>query len=292
MNGRAILGPLAALLCASIPLPAAAWGSLGHQVTALIAYDRLTPAARIQVDNLLAADTDTTTPPDFVSRSVWADNYRGSHRKTAAWHFINIEIDKPDLNAACFGFPKLEPGQAASQGPARDCVVNKIEQFQEELSDPHTPQAERLMALKFLIHFVGDLHQPLHAADHDDRGGNCVHVDADGEHRSMNLHAYWDTAVLEPLGGSPAAIAAQLQSDITRTMQRAWRSGNARTWALETFAVAKDVAYNLPSRPTCDEHGSIVLPASYRRRAEALAPVQVEKAGVRLAVVLNRALAR
>lgn len=280
-----------ALVCAALPLPAAAWGSLGHQVVAMIAYDHLTPVARKQVDSLLAADADTLTPPDFASRSVWADQYRNSHRETAAWHFADVEIDKPDLDAACFGFPKLPSGQLASQGPAKDCVVNKIEQFQAELAAPQTPQAERLLALKFLIHFVGDLHQPLHAADHDDKGGNCVRVEADGDHRMTNLHAYWDTGVLEPLGASPVAIAVQLEADITPGRVKAWSAGNTRAWAMESFAVAKTVVYDLPSRPTCDEHGGVTLSSGYRRRAEAMAREQVEKAGVRLAGVLSEALA-
>ncbi len=283
---------LAVLICVALPLPAAAWGSIGHQVTALIAYDHLTPAARKQVDTLLTADPDTLTPPDFASRSVWADKYRNSHRQTAAWHFADNEIDKPDLDAACFGLPRLSPGQLASQGPAKDCVVNKIEQFRAELADPHTAQTERLLALKFLIHFVGDLHQPLHAADHNDKGGNCVRVEAAGGHRAPNLHAYWDGSVLEPLGASPAAIAAQLDANITPAKVAAWSAGNVRAWAMESFELAKSVTYDLPSKPTCDEYGSVTLSAVYRQRAETVAGEQLEKAGLRLAAMLNGALAR
>jgi len=153
--------------------PAAAWGDLGHRVTALIAYRHLLPTARAQLDALLASDGDPLTAPDFASRATWADKYRNGHRETAAWHFVDIEIDHPELQSACNGFPVLTVDQIASQGPAQDCVVNKIEEFSAELSGLRTPPAERLLALKFLIHFVGDLHQPLHAADHQDRGGNC-----------------------------------------------------------------------------------------------------------------------
>src|SRR5277367_4333722 len=137
--------------------PANAWGDLGHKVTALIAYRHLTPAAKAKVDAMLAADTDSLTAPDFASRATWADKYRNGHRETAAWHFVDIEIDHPDLGAACFGFPAAS--QPASAGPAQDCVVDRIEEFEHELASPSTSPAERLLALKFLIHFVGDLHQ-------------------------------------------------------------------------------------------------------------------------------------
>ena len=161
---------LAALVCSQ----AIAWGDLGHEVTALIAYRHLSPTARAALDALLASDPDPLTSGDFAGRATWADKYRNAHRETAVWHFVDIEIDHPDLNDACFGFPGLHVGQLASEGPAQDCVVNKIEEFAAELKNPSTPAAERILALKFLIHFLGDLHQPLHAADHHDRGRPCA----------------------------------------------------------------------------------------------------------------------
>jgi nuclease S1 len=119
-------------------MPAGAWGDLGHNVTALVAYRHLLPQARAHLDALLASDTDPLTAPDFAARATWADKYRNAHRETAAWHFVDIEIDQPDLDGACFGFPPLEKGQAASQGPAQDCVANKIDEFTAELADPGT----------------------------------------------------------------------------------------------------------------------------------------------------------
>ena len=269
--------------------PAAAWGDLGHEVTALIAYRHLTPAARTKVDALLTADTDTLTPPDFASRATWADKYRNSHHETAAWHFVDIEIDHPDLSAACFG-RRSATGQLASQGQAQDCVVDKIEEFERELASPATPPAERIMALKFLMHFVGDLHQPLHASDHNDRGGNCIGLSPSPDGRDTNLHAYWDTGVVEALGGSASAIAANLNAQITPAQARAWSSGDPRAWATETFQMSVKDAYALPSRPTCADHGSVALSAAYQAQAQKDAALQLEKAGVRMATMLNRAL--
>jgi hypothetical protein len=284
---------LAILVCATVVFgiagPAAAWGDLGHEVTALIAYRHLTPAARARLDALLASDTDTLTAPDFASRATWADKYRNSHRETAGWHFVDIETDHPDLVAACFGFPQLAPSQPASQGPSQDCVVNKINQFSAELRNPATSAQERRLALKFLIHFVGDLHQPLHAADHQDRGGNCIGL-APPEDGERNLHAYWDTGTVEALGSSAQAIAAKLNKQISARDVRDWSKGDETVWAQESFEAGRAVSYQLPSRPTCAAPGSVALTDAYKAQASKTAAVQLEKAGVRLAAVLNRAL--
>jgi hypothetical protein len=281
----------AVLACAVLAAagPAAAWGDLGHEVTALIAYDHLTPATKAKVDALLASDPDTLTAPDFASRATWADKYRNSHRETAAWHFVDIEIDKPDLTAACFGFPGLG-GQPASAGPAQDCVVDKIDEFEAELGSPSTSPAERLLAFKFLIHFVGDLHQPLHASDHDDKGGNCIDLSPSPDGDVQNLHAFWDVTVVGALGPSADAIAADLDRRITPIDVAAWSRGDPKTWAMESFALARQDAYALPLRPTCVDRAAVALSSAYQATAKRGAAVQLEKAGVRMAVLLNRAL--
>ena len=203
---------------------------------------------------------------------------------------MDIEIDHPDLASACFGFPALAPGQAASQGPAQDCVVDKIEEFEAELASPATTPTERRLALKFLIHFVGDLHQPLHASDHDDRGGNCIGLEPSPDGHARNLHAYWDTSAVEALGASAQDIAARLDGKITQAMTREWGRGGARDWAMESFRLAQRDAYKLPARPTCDQHALIALSAGYEATAQRDAEVQLERAGIRMAFLLNKAL--
>ena len=266
-----------------------AWGDLGHEVTALIAYRHLVPTARAALDDLLASDTDTLTAGDFASRTTWADKYRNAHRETAAWHFVDIEIDQPDLKDACFGFPALSPKQWASEGPAQDCVVNKIAEFSAELKSPSTPPAERLLALKFLIHFVADLHQPLHAADHHDRGGNCVAL-SPPQGAQNNLHAYWDVTVVNALGQSAAQIADQLDAHLSAGDIKDWTAGSPQSWAMDTFEIGRRDAYALPSTPTCQSGGSVALTPAYRAQAEKDAATQLGKAAVRLAAVLNQAL--
>jgi hypothetical protein len=269
--------------------PVEAWGDLGHQVTALIAYRHLTPKARTALDALLRSDGDTLTPPDFASRATWADRYRNAHRETAAWHFINIEIDHPDLASACFDFPAQGVARLASAGPAEDCVVNKIDEFTAELRSPVTAAAERLLALKFLIHFIGDLHQPLHAADHGDRGGNCIGL-ASPHGQTVNLHGFWDVDVVEALGHSPGQIADMLDARLAGADKAIWAQGTARSWAMDSFEVGRRDAYALPSLPTCLHRGFVALSPEYEARAQKDAATQLLKAGVRIATVLNEAL--
>jgi hypothetical protein len=283
-----------AVLSALIGSHARAWGDLGHEVTALIAYRHLLPTARSALDAMLASDTDALTAGDFPSRATWADKYRNAHRETAAWHFVDIEIDRPDLEDACFGFPISPAGQWASQGPAQDCVVNKIDQFAAELKSPSTPPAERILALKFLIHLMGDLHQPLHAADHHDRGGNCISLSqpqgAQNNRGVQTLHAYWDVSVVSALGQSAAQIADQLDARLSAADIKEWTHGTPRNWAMDTFEIGRRDVYALASMPTCQNGGSVALSPAYQRQAEKDAATQLLKAAVRLAAVLNRAL--
>ena len=162
---------------------------------------------RAKVDAILAGDTDTLTAPGMIARATWADAWRSAgHRETAPWHFVDQELGHPDLSSGCFGRPALS-GAVASAGPAQDCVVDKIDEFTAELASPSTTPAERLLALKYVLHFVGDVHQPLHASDNQDRGANCVRI-ALGGPATSNLHSFWDTAVLAPLGADPVVAAA------------------------------------------------------------------------------------
>jgi hypothetical protein len=284
------LAGLVGALVLALPAPALAWGYEGHRVIALIARSLMSPAAVSRVDALLVADTDPLTAHTLVEAATWADAYRNSHRETQAWHFADVELDNPDLDAACFGFPK--PAAPASAGPAQDCVVNRLEAFIAELSNPATPQPERILALKYVLHFMGDLHQPLHLADNHDRGGNCVRISLGGP-RTTNLHGYWDRTVVEGMGPDPQAISARLRARITPAQKASWERGDLRGWALESFVVAQRSAYGLGSPPGCGADAAPrALPAGYANAAGTAAAVQLEKAGVRLALVLNRLFGR
>jgi hypothetical protein len=285
---RSKLLAVALLAIAALPASAQAWGREGHAVVAQIARGYLTPKAAAAVDALLAADTDALTPRDLGARASWADAWRKDHRETTEWHFVDIELDHPDLEAACFGFPAS--AAPASAGPAKDCVVGRLQAFRKELADPNTDPAERLLAFKFVLHFVGDLHQPLHAADNQDRGGNCVPL-ALGGPRTVNLHSYWDSLAVEAIEPDAAKLASKLAAEITKADRKAWEKGDARTWAMESFALARSSVYTIGSQQGCaSDTAPIALPAGYDAAAQAAVALQLKKAGVRLALELNRAL--
>jgi hypothetical protein len=207
--------------------------------------------------------------------------------QTRNWHFVDIELADPNLDAACFGHPPLPAGTVASNGPARACVVDKIDQFAAELADPNTDPEERLVALKFILHLVGDLQQPLHAADDHHAGGNRKRVVAEG-FRPGNLHHFWDTEFVRRLGDDPTQIAAELTAAMSDQQRRAWSQGTVSDWAMESFAVARRDAYGLLPEP--GTRGVYVLDARYVDAAIRDVRMQLGRAGVRLAVVLNRAL--
>ena len=294
MTGRAARAALAALVLAA-PAVAQAWGNEGHRIVALIAEHHLDPQVRQRVFALLAADPGPLTAHDIDSEATWADRLRDSDRngarvhyeRTRHWHFVDVEIAAPDLDLACFRHPPLPAGIPASLGPAADCVVDKIDHFAAELRSAATPDGERLQALQFLLHFVGDVHQPLHASDAADAGGNGKRVR--GRTRPAgSLHHYWDTEFVVALGTDAQAIAARLIGRITPQAVQDWSGGGPADWALESFAVGRDTAYG---RLPVPKSGVYMLSASYELRAKKAVELQLEKAGVRLASVLNRALA-
>ena len=189
------LNPASFLLVFTVWFPsiANAWGTEGHQVIALIAQASLTPKARAEVERLLVQEPGAT----LASISTWADEHRSP--ATAPWHYVNFPRDTCTY---------LESRDC----PDGRCVVSAI-QRQMELLRSDAPDERRLIALKYLVHLVGDVHQPLHAGYADDRGGNTYQLQA--LMRGTNLHALWDRWLIDSLEESPQALAARLGRCIT-----------------------------------------------------------------------------
>jgi S1/P1 Nuclease len=254
-----------------LPGRALAWGSEGHHIIADIAEQYLEPATAQQVHELLALENATT----LAAVSMWADEIRAQRPETAPWHYVNIPINPPDGTPPAY--------DARRDCPTGDCVVAAIRRFEAVLRDKATPPRQRLEALKFLVHLVGDINQPLHCADDGDRGGNAVHLDFMG--RSTNLHVVWDTGILANAGiGDERAYALSLAHSITSAEAEKWRSGTPADWADDSYGVASNLIYGVWP------HSPGVLPASYEQKAIYVVQVQLEKGGVRLAAVLNDAL--
>jgi hypothetical protein len=284
-------------LC-SVPTAVYAWGDEGHEVVALIADHYLEPAVRTKIKSILAGDTTHLTSSTKMDlEATWADKFRDSDRNTTKehynqthnWHYVDLELPgPPDLKSACFGQPPLT-GALASVGPPDDCIVDKIDEFTAELKDPATSDQERLYALQFILHFVGDIHQPLHASDDHDQGGNAETVKAPSmSTKSGNLHAFWDTQFVTLQGTSKTAISKKLIAQITSAERTKWSAGSAADWAKESFASAKVNAYGPLPEPISPHH--YTLPKSYVTNAKGVVATQLSKAGVRLAFVLNNAL--
>lgn len=276
------------LVCLSLLLtaPAAlAWGPEGHAIIADIAQRHLTPQAAHAVAQLLAREGLTRL--DQVSS--WPDEIRKDHPETGPWHYVDIPLRAPRYVA----------GRDCSQGA---CVVAKLPHFVRVLGNPAAPLQARLEALKWVVHLTGDIHQPLHDADHDDKGGNDVKLVYFGH--PTNLHRMWDTNILEQATGlrlgphysfdhaATRRVAMRLDAGISTGQRHAWAPEGsvpvpvlAAHWADAAHALAARVAYgDLPARRT--GHWS----RHYQAQAWPVVRKQLEKAGVRLADLLNATL--
>lgn len=236
-------------------------------MVARIAAARLTPAAEAAVRGLLGPGF--TAESDMVHVASWADWQGRARPETKPWHYVDIEIGETGYDA----------GRDCAGG---NCVVTQILRDEAVLADPARPRAERAEALRWLIHLVGDLHQPLHCADDHDRGGNGVAVTIGDD--DTNLHRVWDSDEIAVLDEDPARLAATLGGRITARRAQAWAQGTAADWANESFAIARTRIYPRVHR------GEVSLSVQDLRHDAPLAARQLEKAGVRLAYLLNGAL--
>jgi len=281
---------LAILMCCAIalnPQAAWAWGDEGHMIVALIADRYLDPPVREQVNALLASDTDKLTKRDIASAATWADKYRDSDFKTTKkrynqtynWHFVFT-------GQPCTGQSVAARGALASNGPAKDCVVTKINQFAEELAAPSTPPKERVIALKFLLNLVADLHEPIRASDN--LGALTMRVTAPGL-KPGTLMRYWEIDFVGLLGKDARQVADGLIAKITTADVAAYNKGAPENWARQSFEIARDQVYG--KLPSPSPKGVYALDAGYVQAGVDTTRLQLVKAGIRLATVLNKALA-
>ena len=299
------------LLPAAMPRPAAAWGTEGDMIVALVA-DRLLsvhdPKVRARVAAILATDKDNSwTRTDLGGEASWADalveKSQEGREATAAWHYVKLDPARPDFAKACAGHPDLPAMTPAAHGPPQACIIDKINQFARELNEPRTSPGERLLALQFLLNLTGALHQPLAAIDHGDDGGNCIAVLPPGSRNPVRLDTYWNTTlVAEAEGREPYTAANQIVAGLTPAEIAQWSSGTLEGWARESYDLAKSAVYDFPvgaasvgrgaaarkSAPgSCAAPTVYRIDAAYRERALATVRQQLAKAGVRLAFVLR-----
>jgi len=238
------------------------WGPDGHRIVADIALQRLSPAAANEARRLLGGQ-------NINEVASWADDVRRVRPNTAPWHYIDIEIGD------------------TSYVPSRDCkenacVIWAVESQLAVLADRTRSDSLRAEALKFVVHFVGDLHQPLHAGERADKGGNDVKLQFQG--KLSNLHSVWDSGILLSFGQSDADIVHQLDADIARRSDIAALSGGTVTqWVMESHDIARDVVYrNLPN--------SLEITPAYIDAARPVIYERLLRGGIRLGAVLDHAL--
>ena len=299
------------------PSSAWAWGCEGHQVIALIAERNLTPHALEMVNQILhGSPIDPILsryckegPDDAMADgSTWADDIRASRPDTAPWHYVDIPLGTSRREIARF-CPLPE-----------SCVTQAITAQLAVLRSPGNDPRKKAEALRFVIHFVGDVHQPLHAATNDDQGGNCVPVaffdavpqlrNPETESYAPNLHGVWDVNILGrmTMGKDAEQVASELEPSFHSRIVR-WKNGSADVegWAWESYLLAQSKVYGkLPVRipveapqtvKSCAEDNHVAarmlqlnehLTQPYQNLASQVVRQQIARAGARLALLLNQ----
>jgi|HubBroStandDraft_1064217.scaffolds.fasta_scaffold120408_1 hypothetical protein len=272
------------------PMRAWGWGSDGHRIVAKIAADNLSPAAQSHVANILSVSTDQRIVANAMEEAAIAPDdprFREQNPSTKEWHFVDI----------CLQDPQADIARECRQG---NCVVAKIDEYAKRLKDRNYDEWGAAGDLAFLIHFVGDIHQPLHAANDADEGGNCIRVES--YPRAENLHDAWDRAIVRGLedridSGSPETTARRLeQTYASEKSLDAWIPGHTDNLALESNQIARSDIYatlQIPVEPCesdnrlCRTQPEVDLNSAYMGKAEVIAGHQLAKAGFRLASLLN-----
>lgn len=239
------------------------WSAAGHSVICEIAWMRLTDEARHMVRDV----TDLDDSASFAASCAWADQVRRTtHRYSAPYHYVNI----PPNTA---GFDQ----ERDCADPERRCVTWAVTEYAEVLQDRTASREARGEALKFLAHFVGDLHQPLHAGYAHDLGGNRQDVDFFGATR--NLHSVWDGAIVARGGYTGPAAAQRLNDAITPAQVVEWEGFDPESWTNESYEIVESMVYDFPTTGEVRDE--------YFERALEISLVRIQQAGVRLAYTLN-----
>ncbi len=250
-----------------------AWGDNGHIAVAKVADLYLTDAARTKAGQILGADIYARKVCMFAD----AFKHRPEGSFTRSWHFVDVPDSANDF----------DPVRDCQQG---NCVVAAIVEQKQVFKDAGSTFEQRVMALKFLIHFVGDIHQPLHCSERNgDHGGNEVQVRFLGRNGHLNLHSGWDDNILgeNMQAEDPEDYAVEIKAKITSQQKTAWeQEKDPVKWVLEGHRLAHDVAYK-DVATTNESHN---LDANYVNRAKPVVEMQIQKAGVRLAKLLNELL--
>jgi nuclease S1 len=237
------------------------WLDKGHRIVGLIAEANLTAEARKTIEEILPGNTT------LADAAVWPDHEGRSIRDFNLLHYVSI----------------LENGVGYDQGrdcPARNCMVEALKWFSTVIADKNAPIMVRRVALYYVAHLVGDMHQPLHAGRAGDRGGGDIAVTYRGQ--TTSLHFFWDTNLVDLETGTEEEIAKRLVANLTEEERLKWQGGEPTQWTNESLVLVRSHAYNIgPSGELSDD---------YVEKARPIVRVRLAQAGIRLAWLLNTAL--
>ena len=268
------------------PETARAWAETGHMVVTQIAYDRLSPSARAEVDRLIGVLAEHEPRfTDAVTASMWMDAVRAmGWRAFDTWHFVNLPFNED-------GLENLEPRPSGM-------AVEAVRQSVATLADPDTPDLAKAIMLRVLLHVVGDLHQPLHctsrftlAHPEGDRGGGAFPLAIDGEPEWTNLHRLWDgtAGLLPPLGADEVGAARvpelveELLASVPESRLEGWQELDPAVWAREGFRLATSLVYvGITERRPPSE--------IYLRKARLVVSRRLVIAGLRLGALLEQTI--
>ncbi len=259
------------LLCAVLGInlilahPVYPWGDTGHEVIGHIAQRNLTDKALEQVKAILSPESSVNEA--LARAAIWPDHEGRKIEDMNSLHYVNFTADESFYIRA-------------RNCPRRNCIVEAIRWYRRVMVDEEAPLNLRRIALRFVVHLIGDVHEPLHAGHSEDRGGTDIYVNYGG--LRVRLHQLWDakTKIIEMKEeGSSAEIAVRLNEGVTPNERQAWKSGTAAEWAEESLKLARTYAYNLP------ETG--IITDEYVRRALTVMRRRLAQGGIRLAWILN-----
>ena len=259
---------LSAIAMMLVPSPALAWGKTGHRVVAAIADTQLSGLARAHVREILGADS-----LDDVSN--WPDEMRSDPapfwQKTATpWHWVTLN------------------GIIYDHAPPEGDALEALGRFRATLKDPNASLADKQLALRFIVHLVGDLHQPMHVGKCCDRGGNEIKVSWFG--KPTNLHSVWDSQLVDEEQLSFTELAAKLERHTSDRDRIAWWDINPRDWISESAQYREQIYANIPPAKKPTKKGAEALPDlsyTYIYKFTPLMEQRLKQAGVRLAAYLN-----
>jgi hypothetical protein len=268
---------ITALIAAAavVPSPALAWGKTGHRVVAAIADTQLSGLARAHVEEILG-------PGESLDEAAnWPDEMRSAPepfwQKTATpWHYVTLD------------------GVIYDHAPPEGDALEALARFTRTLQDPKASREDKQLALRFVVHLVGDLHQPLHVGKCCDKGGNDVKVTWFG--KPTNLHAVWDSQLVDDEQLSFTELAAKLERHISNADVIAWSDVNPRDWISESAEI-RDTLYPAPGTPPMkDATGKVEnvpeLSYSYVYKFHPVMEQRLKQGGVRLAAYLNAIFAQ